>query len=357
MSVSAWKSDYGVKICGWEQLQMSEKWVFWLEEIGQEDNDLVGKKCANLGEMTRMKMPVPYGFSLSVQAQQSFMLELGVDEEIKRFLARFGGKVHSLKEYEDASKGLRQIMEAKEIPQDMRETIIAYYDNLCSRRGEGVEIAVAVRSAGAKSHPGQYETYLNIKGGGEVLNKIVKVWSSIYNTRTLASLDRQGLPVEASPLIGVGVIEMVNARCAGVGFTCDPLSGDPSRIVIEGNWGLGDSVVGGTTIPDKYVIDKDTLRITERAIGEKRMQVVAKDEGTVEEETRPDKRLSPCLNDEEVARIAELAITVETHFGVPQDVEWVISADLPFPDNVFLLQTRPVRTSVIAPAGVPGSVS
>jgi pyruvate,water dikinase len=319
---------------------MVERWIYWFEEIGQEDSDLVGKKCANLGEMTKMGLPVPRGFSLSAKTEERFLRETNADQEIRQFLTKFGGKVHGLKQYEEASRGLRQIVEAKEMPQYMQDTIISYYELLCDRCGS--EVAVSVRSAGTVSHPGQYETYLNVKGKDEVLQKIVKVWSSIYNTRTIAALDHRGVPVEGSIPIGVCVLELVNARCAGVGFTCDPVSGDSSKIVIEGNWGLGESVVSGTLTPDKYIVDKNTLKVTEKTIGDKDMQVVATDKGIVEQEIPPDKKLISCLNDDELIRIAELAKALEAHFGLAQDMEWAISNDSIFPDNIFLLQTRPV---------------
>jgi pyruvate,water dikinase len=332
---------------------MAEKWIFWLEEIGQEHNDVVGKKCANLGEMTKMGLPVPRGFSLSLKAEERFIRETSADQEIRQFLAKFGGKVHGLKQYEEVSKGLRHIMETKEIPTDMRETIMSYYDLLCDRCG--AEVAVSVRSAGTVSHPGQYETYLSVRGRDEVLHKVLKVWSSIYNTRTISAIDHKGLPVEDSLPIGVCVLELVNARCAGVGFTCDPVSGDPSQVVIEGNWGLGESVVSGTLTPDKYIVEKNTLNIIERAIGEKQMQVVATDEGAVEQETPPDKQRMSCLSDDEVVSIAQLAKALEVHFGVPQDMEWAISADFPSPDNIFLLQTRPAAG--IKAKAPPGSTA
>lgn len=320
---------------------MADKWIYWFEEIGQKDSDLVGKKCANLGEMTKMGLPVPKGFSLSPKAQGKFLKETKVYQEIKQFLSTFEDGVHTLKAYEDANQGLRKIVEAREIPADMQETITSYYDTLCKKRG--FEVGVAVRSAGTKSHPGQYETYLNVKGKDELLDKVRKVWSSIFNARTIASLDRQKIPVEDSPLLGVCIVEMVNARCAGIGFTGNPMTGDLSQIMIEGNWGLGESVVSGAITPDAYIVDKSTLKILDRKIGNKGVRVVMTDKGTVEEELPADKRDAPCLSDGEVVKIAELARTLEAHFGVPQDMEWAVSTDLPFPDNIFLLQTRPAK--------------
>jgi pyruvate,water dikinase len=138
------------------------------------------------------------------------------------------------------------------------------------------------------------------------------------------------------------VLELVNARCAGVGFTCHPESGDLSLIVIEGNWGLGESVVSGALIPDKYVVDKRTLTLLDKAMGDKPTQVVASEKGATERETPPEQQCTYCLAENEVVRIAELAKTLEEHFGMPQDMEWAISDDSPFPENIFLLQTRPV---------------
>jgi pyruvate,water dikinase len=42
-------------------------------------------------------------------------------------------------------------------------------------------------------------------------------------------------------------------------------------------------------------------------------------------------------------RLAELGKTLELNFGSPQDFEWVIDANLPFPDNILLVQSRPVK--------------
>lgn len=319
---------------------MEDKWIYWLEEIGQEHNDLVGKKCANLGEMTKMGLPVPLGFSLSVKAEEMFLRETHADKEIKWLLIQFKDMTKGLKQFEELSNKLRQIVESKKMPKTMRETITSYYDQLCQKRGSLVP--VSVRSAGTVSHPGQYETYLNVKGKEELLDKVIKVWSSIYNTRTIAALSRKGISLEESSHIGVCILEMVNARCSGVGFTCDPVSGDPSRIVIEANWGLGESVVSGAITPDKFILEKNTLNIIEKTIGTKQVQVVATDKGVIEKEIPPNQQSIPCLNDEEVMRIAELSRVLETHFGMPQDMEWVISIDFPSPQNIFLLQTRPV---------------
>ena len=61
---------------------MSKEWVRWFDDLDQECNDLVGKKCANLGEMTRIGLRVPPGFALSLEAYKAFMSATGAVAEI-----------------------------------------------------------------------------------------------------------------------------------------------------------------------------------------------------------------------------------------------------------------------------------
>jgi pyruvate,water dikinase len=232
---------------------------------------------------------------------------------------------------------MRQIVESKEMPETMKDTILSFYDGLC-RKCDCV-VAVSTRSAGPVSHPGQYETYLNVKGKADLLEKIKKVWASSFNPRSLAFRKRKGLPLENDP-IGVAVLKMVNARAAGIVFTADPNTGDTSRMIIEANWGLGESVVSGELMPDVYILKKDTLEIIEKRLGKKSKYVTCKELGVAEEECPADLSCSYCLGDEEAKEIGKVGILLEKHFGVPQDVEWAIDQDLPFPKNITLLQTR-----------------
>jgi len=35
---------------------------------------------------------------------------------------------------------------------------------------------------------------------------------------------------------------------------------------------------------------------------------------------------------------------MEKYFGAAQDIEWAVDKDLPFPQNILILQTRPETT-------------
>lgn len=316
-----------------------QRWTYWFEELGSEYNDFVGKKCANLGEMTCMGLRVPPGFALSLKACTDFMSLSGAGAEIMAYLDKAGHDLEGIAALNEASAELRNIVDSKEMPAEMKDAILSCYQNLCERCNTD-DVAVSTRSAGAKSHPGQYETHLNVKGESEVIDHIKKVWSSAFNPRSLAARKRAGLPLHSDP-IGVAVLKMVNARAAGVLFTADPNTGDHSRMIIEANWGLGESVVGGEAMPDVFILLKDNLEIVERRLGGKGRIVRCHDRGVVEEETPCEQKECFCLTDEEIVEIARLGKVLEKRFGVPQDTEWAVEHDQAHPENVILLQTRP----------------
>ncbi len=317
---------------------MADKWIYWFQELGREDNDRVGKKCANLGEMTKAGLDVPYGFALSLDAYNLFMELTGARQEMHDLVKSVPGLVETIGGLNELSRTMRQLVESKPMPPEMEEKIVFHYRELSDRCGVS-DVVVSTRSAGAVSRPGQYETHLNVRGTAEVIEHIKKVWSSTFNPVSLSFRKQKDLPLETEP-IGVAVVKMVNARIAGIVFTAEPNSGDTSRVIIEANWGLGESVVGGESMPDTYFVDRKTLTVVDRRLGTKSKCVLPTDKGVIERATDADRACMYCLSDEEAVEITRVALRLEEHFGVPQDAEWAIDSDLAFPHNIVWLQTR-----------------
>ncbi|MGD0229167.1 MAG: PEP/pyruvate-binding domain-containing protein [Syntrophorhabdales bacterium] len=316
---------------------MSGKWIYWLEELGKEHNDLVGKKCAHLGEIAKIGLPVPHGFALSVDAYTYFMEETGSAREIASMIEASMVTPEDIDGLNRLSSAIRQAVESKQIPSELESAILSYYDGLCEKC-KCTDVAVSTRSAGAVSHPGQYETYLNVKGKADLLQKVRRVWASTFNARSVAYRLRKGLAVASGP-IGVAVLEMVKARSAGIAFSVDPNTGDETRMIVEANWGLGESVVSGELTPDRWVLDKETLAVKENILGRKEKFTCVIDTGVVAQETPAEKSCAFCCSEAELAEIGRLTKELEKHFGTPQDIEWAIAEDRPFP-NVVLLQAR-----------------
>lgn len=321
---------------------MADKWIYWFEELSSKDNDRVGKKCANLGEMTRLGLKVPPGFAISVDGYEKFMDLTGAGKEIRTYVKQNEKLLNKVGKQVEASRTIRSFIESKEMPHEMNEQLLDYYSDL-SRRLRMEDAAVAVRSSGAVSMPGQMETYLNVVGAQDLTEKVIRVWGSAFTTRAISYRLETGMEMEKAP-IGVAVLKMVNARCAGVCLTVIPTTGDVSKMVIEGNWGLGESVVSGEITPDQFTVDKESMEF-ECIVADKTKMVCYAPTGICFDDVPAEMRTQPCLNEAELKELVRVARGVESHFDMPQDMEWVLDNDLEFPDNVFWVQTRPAKFS------------
>lgn len=316
------------------------KLAYWFEELGKEFNDLVGKKGANLGEMTKLGLPVVPGYVVSIESYRRFMAETDIGEQISKYLASLG-KIDDINKCEEASKTIRAMIEEREMPGYLREKIGSYYDELCQKTGIP-EVAVSTRSGAPASRPGMFDTYLNVKGKENVLQHVKKVWSSAFTGRAMWYRIAHDIPVDGD-VLGVVVMKLVDARSAGITFTADPVTGNRSRIIIDANWGLGEGVVSGKVPVDRFVIDKETLEVIDKAIGKKTLSIASKEQGVEERPVPADKQEVPCLSNEELKELARIGKSLEERLGQPQDIEWAIDPDLPFPNNVFVFQTRPEK--------------
>ena len=323
---------------------MSKQIIFWFEELGPEHNDVVGKKCANLGKLTRMELAVPPGFALSIDMYLEFLQTTGLDEQLSSYVKACGDlRGANITAYEELSTTLRGAIENQEMPPNLKELISSYYAKLCEKTGIN-DLAVSVRSAGTQSRPGMFETYLNVRGIDDVLSKVRKVWASAYTPRAIAFRTNKELPIIGDEL-GVAIPKMVNSRASGIAFTVNPVDGDASQILLEANWGLGEGVVSGAESVDGFVVNKETLEIKDRHIGTKTKYVIFTEKGA-DWVDMPDKlRSVSCLSDEEIIEIARIAKETEARLNAPQDMEWAIDQDLPFPESLFWLQTRRAKVA------------
>jgi pyruvate,water dikinase len=326
---------------------MKKDLVIWFENLRKTDIPSVGGKNANLGEMTSAGIPVPPGFAVTAYAYKRFIEETGIAAKIYEIIQETVTNPNDPKQYEIASKKIRELIEATPIPKEIENAIKQAYEELCKKLNMK-DVFVAVRSSATAedlpdaSFAGQQETYLNVRGADEVVEKTLKCWSSLFTPRAIFYRSEKGFAHE-KVFISVGIQKMVNSKAAGVMFTINPVTGDPDQIVIEGNYGLGEAVVSGAVTPDDFIVDKKTLKVIEKRIAKKTVQYIRDPTTgkTVHVEVPPEKQDQPCINDAEILKLAELAKRIEQHYGKAQDIEWAIDSDLPFPNNVFIVQSRP----------------
>src|SRR5947207_3759833 len=135
---------------------------------------------------------------------------------------------------------------------------------------------------------------------------------------------------------------MVDSEVSGVIFTLDPVNGDPSKIIIESSWGLGEALVAGVVRPDRFIIDKGTLQIVHKEIVPKMVEHVPNHQTglTMEREVPAERRNAASLGDEQVVELARLARDIEDHYQTPQDVEFAVERSKSG-QKVYVVQTRP----------------
>ena len=138
----------------------------------------------------------------------------------------------------------------------------------------------------------------------------------------------------------MAVVVQIMVRCdvAGVGFTINPVSGSLKEMLVNANFGLGESVVSGDGEIDQYVLDRDG-RLCSSVIGHKSERVICGEHGSQAIEVSAEEAARPCMPDAALAELALLMRRVEDAYQFPQDIEWGIADG-----QLHLLQSRPVTT-------------
>lgn len=328
------------------------KYVKWFEEIGLEDVALVGGKNASLGEMIRnlqeKGVNVPSGFAITASAYKYVIEKAGIRAKIVDTLD--GLDTYDMENLSTRGRKLRELILNASFPEDLEEEIRIAYRAMEQRYGENVDVAVR-SSATAEDLPtasfaGQHESYLNVRGGDQLLEKVMKCFASLYTDRAISYRVGKGFD-HLSVYLSVGVQKMVRSdlASAGVIFSVDPESGFENAVYITGAYGLGESVVQGIVNPDQFYVFKpllngDFIPIVEKKLGTKSKKVVytGTETRTEQKEVTKEEQIRFVLNDEEVLTLARWACIIEDLYGMPMDIEWAKDG---ITGELFIVQARP----------------
>ncbi|MBU0515377.1 MAG: phenylphosphate synthase subunit beta [Proteobacteria bacterium] len=319
--------------------------VVWFEDCNKESVPVVGGKNASLGEMINAGIRVPPGFAVTTTAYQRFCDEAGISGDI---LGALDGLDHQdSAALNQASAAIREMIESPSFSWEFEDHIAEFYRRL-AKRCLLPAVPVACRSSATAedlpgaSFAGQQETYLWVRGADNVLDKVRKCFSSLFTPRAIAYRVKMGFPHE-QVAISVGVQKMANSFTAGVMFTLNPANGDRSVIVIDSNFGFGESVVSGEVTPDNFVVNKVTLDIIKKTISRKGVYYTVDPEthASTCREIPTERQTAQSTIDDDIIELAKMGKIIEKHYGRPQDIEWAVDKDMPTTGNVMILQSRP----------------
>ena len=320
----------------------TERFVMSLDQVGRHDVQRVGGKGANLGELTRAGLPVPDGFCLTTKAFRRFLDAVDAAGLVAD-LARAGPADADARRQLAAM--LRARIESGAFPVDIEEGLVSAWQRILDSAPCAVRSSATLEDLATASCAGQHETVLHVRERDSLLRAVRQCWASLFSDRALAYRARNRLDDDRVQM-AVIVQRMVAAETAGVLFTLNPLSARTDEILIEASYGLGEAVVSGRVTPDRLIVRKEPLRVTERTLSNKTIEITLDERGGVREEPVATERAAlAALPDEAAERLARLGLAAEQLFGAPQDLEWAVVGGA-----VFVLQSRPVTGSAVPPA-------
>ena len=336
-----------------------KKFVMWFNELEIKDVPVVGGKNASLGEMyqnlSKQGVKIPNGFAVTAYAYRRYIEKTGLKSKIKDALR--GLDTGNMASLSARGHNVRQLILNTPIPSEVEDEVFKAYQKLESEYGKGVDVAVR-SSATAEDLPdasfaGQQETYLNIRGRDDLMNACRKCFASLFTNRAISYREDKHFD-HFSIALSIGVQKMVRSdlSCSGVMFTLDTETGFDKIVLINGAWGLGESVVQGAVNPDQFIVYKPTLEkgfrpILGKKLGEKAIKVVYSHEGNKSIKTvatHPSERAKFTLSEKEILELAKWAVIVEKHYShkrgkyTPMDMEWAKDGKT---DELFVVQARP----------------
>jgi pyruvate, water dikinase len=332
------------------EISMIQEFVKWFEDLTIGDVPSVGGKNASLGEMIRnlgqKGVRVPSGFAITAYAYKYMMENAGIDIKIKEILKDLN--THDMTDLSTRGKKIRDLIKNTPIPKELDDDIRRHYREMEFRYGENVDVAVR-SSATAEDLPdasfaGQQETYLNIRGEDELIEKVRDCFASLFTNRAISYRVDKGFD-HLSVYLSVGVQKMVRSdlACSGVMFSIDTESGFTNAVYVTGAYGLGENVVQGTVNPDQFYVFKTTLKtgfkpILEKKLGSKEKRLIYGTTGTKQMKVSAEDKAKFVINDDELLTLARWACIIEEHYKKPMDIEWAKDGQT---KELFIVQARP----------------
>jgi pyruvate,water dikinase len=339
---------------------MSRNIILPLKEVGLADLQLVGGKCASLGEMLRnlssRNIDIPDGFVITTDAYWRFLEQSHLGPFINHELKHIDyDNIESLRR---AGLKIRQAISNIRFPQELSHVIIAAYEKLSQAYGQAATDVAVRSSATAEDLPdasfaGQQETYLNVRGPAALIDAVRNCFASLFTDRAISY--RQSFSYDESSVgLSVCVQKMVRSDLAasGVAFSLDTETGFRDVVVINGSYGLGELVVQGAVSPDEFLVFKPARKkgfasIIEKKMGVKDKLLVYGDHGDERTRTIPTddiQRQKFCLEDHQILQLADWVMIIEDYYStlkekwVPVDVEWAVDG---LTGGLFIVQARP----------------
>ena len=295
----------------------------------------VGGKAKSLSFLLRNKLVVPPGSVIVRSSYDKYIDETGIRGRILLELSRKRFEDMRWEEIWDTSQRIRNMFNTTEVPPGILGELTAVLSHYGDMKTAVRSSSIAEDSSGS-SFAGLHDSYVNVRGLDDILEKTRMVWASLWSDAALLYRQELGLSTDDSSM-PVIVQEMIFGESSGVVFSVSPENGD--ELMIEAVHGLCKGLVDGIVEPDRWSVDRSTLETITHIQPERSTAIKATKVGVQEVTLSDSERKTPPLSPEEVRNITGIALKIEKLIGSPQDLEWTIRNG-----TVFIIQSRPITT-------------
>jgi phosphoenolpyruvate synthase/pyruvate phosphate dikinase len=265
----------------------------------------VGGKAQSLMRLFQSGYPVPEGFILTTSFFEPWLMRLQRIPAWEEFLDADPSNLSSI------CQRLQQNIEDCRLSLDQQTILTEQLSHWQT------DMSLAVRSSSPEedlqraSFAGAYRTILGVKAS-QVHAVMPAIVSSCLDHGLVLYKRNRGID-PTRPRLAVIIQELVPSEVSGIAFSCHPVTGDRTQVVIESYWGLGPIVVEGRVSPDHFVVDKATMSVLARTSH------------------------SGSLAEDQLQALVTLLLDIERKYEHPIDMEWAIKNA-----TLFILQVRPI---------------
>ncbi|MEE4242463.1 MAG: PEP/pyruvate-binding domain-containing protein [Desulfopila sp.] len=315
------------------------KVIYFPDSLQTTEGDLravIGGKGQALFKLYNSGLPVPRPVCIGTVAYEQFVAKNHLREKINLLLHRKDLKETRWEEIWDISLRIQNLFLNGRYPAELRRDIKELVRVEFKNKPVVIRSSAPGEDGGARSFAGLHDSYLNVAGIDQVLQKIKKVWASLWSDRAILYRQELGLEV-ASSTIAVVIQEFIEGESSGVVFSKSPLNA--SQLIIEAVYGLNQGLVDGDVEPDRWILDRSVSEPPEHSSPTERKYQFLRcgNAGVCRQLLQPELQAVPPLDEKQVRSVVSLGIRLEKFFDMAQDVEWTLRSG-----HLYILQSRPV---------------
>jgi pyruvate,water dikinase len=351
------------------QMSTSAELILWMEDPRSTVTEVVGAKASALARVAAssspqgdsLHIPTPAGFIISVQACFELLGQDSVRDPLSSLLQSLAdGQILPMSFAEQA----QSLIDHAAISEQLLNQLGPAFAQL---QGTDADAVFAVRSSAIyedleqASYAGQYETVLAVHDLAEVLDAYRTILGSMFSAQVLAYSNARQQPFGAN-LMAVVVQRMVRSDlgASGVLLSADrdlqvhatsshghnnnnnnkTEDLDTSVTSIEACWGIGDALVDGLIIPERYEVlhqSRSGIAVPEVRVFAQRQ--LLKSNGSADlVPTSVTEQSTQVLRVDQILLLNDWGQLLAERFGHQVELEWALDG---ITQEMVLLQVRP----------------